>query len=86
MKEIVFSDHALLKFEVLQKHGVILDKNFVEGVLRNPSKIERGYKERFIAQGKLDDEHVLRVVYEEHGDHMLVITFYPGRIVRYETN
>jgi hypothetical protein len=48
------------------------------------NKIERGYKDRFIAQKKLDEDHVLRIVYEENVEHILVIPLYPGRSERYE--
>jgi hypothetical protein len=38
-----------------------------------------------IAQRAITDRHVLRVVYREEGDSRVVITFYPGRRMRYET-
>ena len=44
----------------------MVDKNFIEKILANPDKIERGYKSRLIAQGALDDKHILRIVYEEN--------------------
>jgi len=84
MKEIIFSNHALRKIEILHKHGIIMTTDFIKNALWSPDKIERGYKERFIAQKKMDDEHVLRVVYEEYADHLLIITLYPGRSGRYE--
>jgi hypothetical protein len=84
MKEIIFSKHALLKIEILRAHGIIIDQEFVRKALTHPNKIERGYKGRFIAQKKLDDDHVLRTVYEENDEHILVITLYPGRSERYE--
>jgi hypothetical protein len=37
-----------------------------------------------LAQKALDATHVLRVVYEEAGQDILVITLYPGRRTRYE--
>jgi hypothetical protein len=37
-----------------------------------------------IAQARISDTHVLRVVYREEGDERVVITFYPGRRSRYE--
>ena len=86
MKEIIFSKHALLKVEILKAHGIIFNQEFVINALMHPNKIERGYKDRFIAQKKLDDDHVLRIVYEEYLEHILVITLYPGRSQRYEKN
>ena len=62
----------------------MIDKNFIEKILANPDKIERGYKSRLIAQGALDDKHILRIVYEENEKGIKVITMYPGRRTRYE--
>ena len=49
-----------------------------------PQKLEQGYGGRAIAQKGLDHDHVLRVVYEEHPDELVIITFYPGRRERYD--
>ncbi|MGQ9694075.1 MAG: hypothetical protein ACUVWV_04950 [Thermodesulfobacteriota bacterium] len=42
MKEIKFSDHALLKIEILRNHGIIIDKDFVKEGFSNLEKIEHG--------------------------------------------
>lgn len=86
MKEIKFSDHALLKIEILRNHGIIIDKDFVKEGFSNLEKIEQGYRSRLILQRELDQEHVLRIVYEEFVDHILIITLYPARRKRYEKN
>lgn len=86
MKKVLFSEHALFKVEVLKRHSLVLSKDFIENVVLNSDKIDKGYKGRLIAQKKLDNEHVLRVVYEEYTDYMLIITLYPGRRRRYEKN
>ena len=83
MKKIIFSDHALSKLELLKRHGLEIDKHFIENAVINSDKTDQGYKGRCIAQKTLNDNHVLRVVYEEYTDHMLVITLYPGRRKRY---
>ena len=84
MKKILLSDHALAKIELLKKHNVEVDKRFIKNTVLYPDKTEQGYKRRFIAQKRLDDNHVLRVVYEEYTDSILVITLYPARRIRYE--
>ena len=86
MKNVIFSEHALFKVEVLKRHGLVVSKHFIENIVLNPDKIDKGYKGRLIAQKKLDNDHVLRVVYEEYTDYMLIITLYPGRRRRYEKN
>jgi len=84
MKKIELSNHAKLKVKVLKSHNVLVNEEFVRQVVAYPDKIEKGYKERLIAQKELDKEHVLRVVYEEKQDYIFIITLYPGRRKRYE--
>ena len=84
IKNIVFSQHAEMKFEILEEHGFPVDKNLVISTMEKPQEIDRGYKGRKIAQKIIDERHVLRVVYEDLPDRLRVITFYPGRRERYE--
>ncbi len=81
---IEFSLHSLLKIEILKSHRLDISKEIVENIVRNPDKIDIGYKERLIAQKGFDDTRVLRVVYEEFPEKKYVITVYPGRRSRYE--
>jgi len=82
--DIEFSPHSLLKIEILKSHGIDVSKEIVENVIRNPERIDVGYKERLIAQKSFDDTRVLRVVYETLPDKIYVVTVYPGRRSRYE--
>ncbi len=84
MKKTVFSTHAEDKFLILKRHGFVVSKRKVLETLKNPDKVEPGYKGRKVAQKIIDETHVLRVVFEEMSDKMRVITFYPGRRDRYE--
>lgn len=86
IKRINFSEHSKLKIDILKKHGVTVSKQLIEDIINKPSKTEVGYKNRKIAQGNLDAEHVLRVIYEESAEVVLIITLYPGRKDRYEKN
>jgi hypothetical protein len=83
MKEIRFSDHARLKMEVLASHTVSIDQDFVVETVRSPDKIAIE-EDKFIAQKRLDENLVLRVVYREFNAFILIITLYPGRRSRYE--
>lgn len=56
----------------------------IDDIMRFPDKIEIGYRDRVVAQKRLDDKHVIRVIYEKQGETMLAITVYPGRRTRYE--
>ena len=82
-KEIRFSEHAELKLEVLANHDVTIDPNFVIEVVRYPDKLEQE-DDKFIAQKRLTDELVLRVVYREFNALIVIITLYPGERSRYE--
>jgi hypothetical protein len=84
MKEICFSDHAQLKMEVLANHEITIDLNFVLETVRSPDKIETGEEDKLIAQKRLNENLVLRVVYREFSAFILIITLYPGRRSRYE--
>jgi len=81
---IEFSPHSLLKIEILRSHGIDVSKEIVENIVRAPDRIDKGYKDRLIAQKGFDEIHVLRVVYEVFLDKKYVITVYPGRRSRYE--
>ena len=82
--EIIFTDHAMVKFEALAALGIQLDERMVADAVRNPMSVSHGYGSRMVAQVGLDDEKVLRVVYEQIDEEIIIVTFYPGRRSRYE--
>ncbi len=84
MKRIVFSKHAEMKFDILKKHGFSIAKDLIVFTLENPDSVMPGYRGRKIAQKVIDDNHVIRVVFEDLPETIRVITFYPGRRERYE--
>lgn len=84
MRKIEFSKHALFKINILKEHGFGVEKDFIEECLKFPDKQDEGYNDHKISQKVFDSEHVIRVVYEEKKDKILVITLYPGRRERYE--
>lgn len=84
MKKIKFCDHALNKFEILEKHNFYVEKNAVKKVVLFPERVMPGSKGRRIAQRKIDEEHLLKVIYEEIEAGIEIITFYPVRRERYE--
>lgn len=80
---IVFTKHALEKFEVLKRHKFIVSERKVLKTLENPDLVDYSHLPLFIAQRKFDRSHVLRVVYKEEKEIMKIITFYPGRLTSY---
>ena len=84
-KKIVYGSHAEEKFEILRRHGFVVSKRQVRATLQRPEKVEEGFRGRKIAQRRITEKHVLRVVYEERQKEIGVVTFYPGRRSRYES-
>ncbi len=85
-KSIELSQHAVLKIEVLATHGITISPEVIQDAIRAPDKVESSGGEKYIAQKILNETLVLRVVYREYADRILVITHYPGRGSRYETD
>ena len=85
MPGIVYSRHAEEKFEVLKRHGFKVTRQHVEETLTAPDTVIPQPKGRMIAQKRITERHVLRVIYRQEGENQVVITFYPGRRERYET-
>ena len=81
---IFFTKHAKDKFRVLRKHKFIVSEKQVIRAIENPDVIDHVRSPLLIAQRKIDSEHVIRVVYNQEGPSIKVITFYPGRIKQYE--
>lgn len=81
---IHFTRHANEKFDVLKRHGVFADRELIISILKRPDEIDYSRLPLFIAQGELDSEHVLRVVFKHEGEDVIVITFYPTRKSKYE--
>jgi uncharacterized DUF497 family protein len=82
---IIYTKHAKAKFEILERHGFTVTEAQVADALLNPNRVitEEGEK-RVIAQKRISDTHLLRVIYRQEGEDLVVITFYPGRRARYE--
>ena len=84
VKKVVYGDHAEEKFGILRKHGFVVSKRQVRETVQKPEKVEEGYSGRKVAQRGITERHVLRVVYEEGTEEVRIVTFYPGRRIRYE--
>ncbi len=44
MKKVKFSDHSQLKIELLKKHGMVIDKEFIKNAVLKPDRVDKGYK------------------------------------------
>lgn len=68
--KIKFIEHAL---ERMKERGITKDE--VINAINEPDYVGKGYGNREVAQ-KLIDGKLLRVIYEKHGDEIVVITAY----------
>lgn len=82
--KVMFTKHADKKFGDLKSLGLSITKSQINNILSNPENTDRSSDHpNIISSGKLDKEHILRVVYRAEGDKILVITFYPAKPGRY---
>ncbi len=68
--KIIFIEHAL---ERMRKRDI--KKEVIIKVIKNPDNVVYGYGNRKVAQ-KLVDERLLRVIYEEQEEKIVVVTVY----------
>jgi len=81
MKEIRFSNHAELKIQILASHEVTIELETITDTVRYPDKLEIIEENKIIAQKRLDENSVLRVVYREFSAFILIITLYSGKLL-----
>ena len=84
MSTIIYTRHARAKFEILKRHGFVVISDQVDATVNQPDDIIAQTGGRFIAQN-ITERHVVRVIYREEEDNRVVITFYPGRRDRFES-
>jgi len=85
MGDIRYTRHARDKFKVLDRHGFEVTFSQIEETIFHPEKVIPQSRGKLIAQKRISARHVLRVVYRMEGETYVVITFYPGRRERYES-
>jgi|GEM_PF-4895847 len=82
MKKVRLISHAKSR---LERYGI--NRRFVIEAVANPDEVvigkNRGELERWIAHKLLDDEYMLRVVYEVKNEDISVITLYISKRRRY---
>lgn len=80
--DIRFTLHTEEKLLRLVKVGITKEK--VVETFKHPVRVLEGYSGRKIAQGDLAGDLILRVVYEETAEGILIITAYPAERRRYQ--
>ncbi len=79
---IRFTLHAEEKLSRLTKVGITRDK--VAATVSSPERVLEGYSGCKIAPGALTDDLIVRVVYKETEEAVLIITVYPAERRRYK--
>ncbi len=82
MVKIRLTQHVEEKLERLKSIGITRE-NIIDAISRR-KKTHIGQKGRKIVHAPLAENLIMRVVYEEIGDEILVITVYPAKKERYE--
>lgn len=83
--KIVYTKHAVEKIKEIKNEGWFITKVKIELTIRNPKwkGITRDGEETALCL--IDDEHILRIVFDNKDDIIKVITFHIGRRGRYES-
>ena len=81
-EKVEFTLHAEEKLKRLTEIGVTKERVFK--IIEKPEKIVSGYYGRKIAQGLLSKDLILRIVYEESEEGIMIVTIYPGERRRYK--
>ena len=84
--EIVFTKHALEKFEVLKRLGWYITKAKIRKTLQNPKWKGPSRYGQETAMRLIDEKHIIRVVFDREDDIIIkVITFHIARRGTYES-
>ncbi len=75
-REIRFSQHSLLKIEVLAEHSINISQQYIIDVINSPDQVESSSKGKITVQKRMNGL-VLRVIYQEYPAFIIVITVYP---------
>lgn len=68
----------------LESLGVKISKILIAKILQNPLQLDATIDfPKKIASGELDATHMVRIVYKEENDTIMIVTFYPARKTRY---
>lgn len=82
MKKVKFTKHAYEKFSFLKRYGFEVDEKVVRQAVGHPTRVDRR-GDQLLALKPIDEEHAIRVVYEEVNDNIVVVTFYPVKRERF---
>jgi hypothetical protein len=80
-----YTTHASEKFIILARHGFEVSPEHVEKAVLSPDRVMSQPAGKWLAERAVSETHLLRVIYRDEGPTRVIITFYPARRARYES-
>lgn len=84
--QIVYTKHAELKFTQLKRLGWKITKLTVKKTIKKPKWRGTSRFGQETAIDLLDENHILRVIFNKESDKIKIITFHPARRGKYESS
>ena len=82
--KVVFTKHAKKKFKNLAKLGFVISRKDVLSTIHTPEHVDHeSDRPKIIVSRQINQKYIIRVVFKNEGDIIIVITFYPTRKGRY---
>ena len=79
-----FTAHALDKIKEERERGFDVSEEVAIEIVRRPYQMVQARGGRIFAQSPIDERHLLRVLFEEEGGNLVIITIYIGARRQYE--
>lgn len=78
------TDHAIDKLRQERAKGFDVDEDLAISIALRPYQTMPARDGRYFAQSPIDDRHLLRVLFEEEADGLVIITVYVASRRQYE--
>ena len=83
-RPIRFTDHALDKLKEERERGFDVDEDLAIEIVPRPYQVAPARTGRKFGQSLIDERHLLRVLFEEEGDGLVIVTVYIAAREQYE--
>ena len=83
-RPVRITGHALQRLEEERNRGFDVGEDLAREILIRPYQTVPARDGRAFAQSPIDDRHLLRVLFEDDGDGLVIITAYIGARRQYE--
>ena len=83
-RPIRITDHAIQRLREERERGFDVDEDLAREILMRPFQTVPARGVRMFAQSPIDESHLLRVLFEEESDGLVIITVYIGARKQYE--